>query len=225
MPEPAQPRRSQPSPRSGVSSAYPEPMERLITAFNKLPGIGPRSAERLAFHILKSNEAEAAALGKAIADVKRTLKHCAVCFNLCDGDRCGVCLSESRDRSLVLVVEQPKDVIAIEQTGSFRGLYHVLMGRLSPLDGVGPEDLTTSALLARVDHADRNAGGERIAEVILGLNPTLEGDGTALYLQEELAARGVRISRLARGLPAGSELQFASKAVLMDALEGRQHLR
>jgi len=202
--------------------AYPGAVDRLIERFNKLPGIGRRSAERLAFHILKSDESVAAALTAAITDVKRTVRHCPVCSNLTDAPVCPICTDEARDRTVVLVVEQPKDLIALEQTGMYRGLYHVLMGRLSPLDGVGPEELTVSELLRRIDEPSQNPGGTAITEIILGLNPTIEGDGTALYLAQELKEKPVKVSRLARGLPTGSPLEFANKAVLADAILGRQ---
>lgn len=205
-------------------SAYPAAVERLIAEFSALPGIGPRSAERLAFHILKSDEPTAMALAKAIHAVKKTVSHCPVCYNLSDGGLCGVCGDATRDRRTVLVVEQPKDLISLEQTGMYRGLYHVLLGRLSPLDGIGPGELTVSGLLKRIDRPDSNELGTRVDEVILGLNPTLEGDGTALYLAEQLKSRGVHVSRLARGLPSGSSLEFANKAVLADAIAGRQRV-
>lgn len=221
---------SNPTPRNRghntppVRSAYPSPAERLIVELGRLPGIGRRSAERLAFHLLKASKDEALALARAITDLKQTVRHCPVCFNLTDVVPCSICTEARRDRSRVLVVEQPRDLIAIEQTGMYRGLYHVLMGRLSPLDGVEPADLTISALLARLDDPGNNAGGEAVAEVILGLNPTLEGDGTAMYLHDELARRGVGVTRLARGLPTGGSLEFANKAVLADAIEGRQRM-
>jgi recombination protein RecR len=201
------------------TSAYPGPVRELIERFAELPGIGVRSAERLAFHVLKSDEADAMALASAIAAVKRSVRHCRVCYNLSDSDLCPVCADASRDRSRVLVVEQPKDLISLEQTGMYRGLYHVLMGRLSPLDGVGPEDLTIDALMARV----RDSKGA-IEEVVLGLNPTVEGDGTGLYLAQALGGLGVRVSRLARGLPSGGSLEYANKAVLADAILGRQSM-
>jgi len=203
-------------------AAYPEPVDRLIAELASLPGIGRRSAERLAFHLLKAREDEAMGLARAIRDVKTSVRHCAVCFNFADEDRCRVCRDDRRDRGLVLVIEQPKDLIALEQTGMYRGLYHVLMGRLSPLEGVGPEAITAEQLFRRIDDPGANAGGERVREVILGMNPTVEGEGTSLYLSEELRRRGVQISRLARGLPAGSPIEFASKAVLADAIEGRR---
>ncbi len=213
-------------PRPSPSGAYPAAVDRLIDALAALPGIGRRSAERLAFHLLKGDVASAMALSAAVADVKRTVRHCSVCMHLTDAgaDPCRICTDDRRDRSTVLVVEQPKDLIALEQTGAYRGIYHVLMGRLSPLDGIGPEELAVDALLARIRTPARNAGAVKVEEVILGLNPTLEGDGTALYLAGELKALGVGITRLARGLPSGAPLEFANKAVLMDAVEGRQRV-
>lgn len=163
-------------------------------------------------------------LARAISDVKRAVRHCSVCSNLTDNDPCPICENPGRDRSRVLVVEQPKDLIALEQTGMFDGLYHVLMGRLSPLDGVGPGELTIAELLGRIDNPAQNPGGEAVVEVILGLNPTLEGDGTGLYLSEQLRRRGVAVTRLARGLPTGSQLEYVSKAVLADAIEGRREM-
>lgn len=213
--------------RPAASSAYPEVMVRLIDELARLPGIGRRSAERLAFHILKSPKDIALALSRAIADAKQSVRPCRICSNLADPagaahhGLCAVCADPRRDRATVMVVEQPRDLIALEQTAMYRGVYHVLMGRISPLDGVGPSDLTTSDLLARVDDPAAN-GGEPVREVILALNPTLEGDGTALYLADELARRGVKVTRLARGVPTGSQLEYANKAVLADAIEGRR---
>lgn len=205
--------------------AYPRAVDALISELAHLPGIGRRSAERLAFHLLRSSTDEAMGLARAIEDVKKSVRHCGVCWNLADSDVCDVCADDSRDRATVLVVEQPKDLIALEQTGMFRGVYHVLMGRLSPLDGVGPGELTLAPLFERVDDPAKNVAGVRVAEVILGLNPTVEGDGTALYLGEQLAGRaGVRVTRLARGLPTGSQLEYANKAVLADAIECRQRV-
>ncbi|MEZ6233367.1 MAG: recombination mediator RecR [Phycisphaerales bacterium] len=202
--------------------AYPEPVDRLIEGLARLPGIGRRSAERMAFHILKSPREEAMALAKAVADVKDHVRHCARCFNLTNTDPCAICASPDRDHSLVLVVEQPKDLIALEQTAQYKGVYHVLLGRIAPLDAIGPEALTIDALLARLD--GRLGQKTPIKEVVLGLNPTVEGDGTALYIAEILRERGVRVTRLARGLPSGGTLEHASKAVLGDAILGRQPL-
>ena len=213
---------------NGGNSAYPAAVRELIEQLGKLPGIGARSAERLAFHVLKSDMDSAMALSNAIALVKQTVGHCRVCFNLCDGEVCSICDDPKRDHGRVLVVEQPKDLIALEQTGMYRGLYHVLMGRLSPLDGVGPGDLTIEGLFDRIQGADQTAGlapdQAAIVEVVLGLNPTVEGDGTALYLASELKKIGVVVSRLARGLPSGGSLEYANKAVLADAILGRQSM-
>ncbi len=190
-------------------------MARLVEQLSKLPGIGKRSAERLAFHLLKTSPQDAEALAAAITDLKRNVHHCRDCFNLCDGDLCEICTDGRRDRGKILVVEQPKDVARMESTGMYDGLYHVLMGRLSPLDGVGPGELNVTALIDRVKR-------DQVKEVILGTNPTLEGDGTALYLTEALNDSGASVTRLARGLPTGVSLEQASKAVLTDALEGRK---
>ncbi|MBL0927975.1 MAG: recombination protein RecR [Phycisphaerales bacterium] len=206
-------------------SVYPESVDRLIGELARLPGIGRRTAERLAFHLLRADKPQAMRLAEAISAVKTAVRYCDVCYNFAERARCAVCESPSRDRGLVLVVEQPKDLIALEQVGTYRGVYHVLLGNISPLDGVGPGDLTISRLLERIDNPGSNSGGERVREVILGLNPTLEGDGTGLYLAGEIHRRGVAVSRLARGLPAGRELEFANKLVLADAIEGRQAVR
>ncbi len=211
-------------PAERAPSSYPRPVDELIAQFARLPGIGRRTAERLAFHVLKSSKEEALGLSRAIAEVKSTVRHCAVCFNFAEGDRCRVCEDERRDASTVLVVEQPRDVLALEAMGMYRGVYHVLMGRLSPLDGVGPGDLTIADLVRRVAEPPRNSRAVRVEEVILGLNPTLEGDGTALHLAAALQAQGVAVSRLARGLASGSSLEAAHKSVLADALEGRQRV-
>lgn len=238
---------------------YPESVTRLIDELAKLPGIGRRSAERLAFHILKAQKPAALALAKAIEDVKLRVRHCRVCYNLADSARdandarvghtadpssspaetsapaerdgtgrlCAIChgatlTPPSREGAVVMVVEQPKDLIALEQTGMYKGVYHVLMGRISPLEGVGAGDLTVHDLLDRIDTPSLNAGSVPVQEVVLALNPTMEGDGTALYLQEQLARRNIRVTRLARGLPTGSQLEYASKAVLADAIQGRR---
>lgn len=207
-----------------IRSAYPESVVRLIEEFSKLPGIGRRSAERLAFHVLKATREEARRLSAAIDDVKRLVKHCGVCWNLTDESPCRICGDPRRDASTILVVEQPKDLIALEQTSMFRGVYHVLLGRLDPLDGVGAESLTVAALLDRIDEPSRNAQGIAVEEVILGLNPDMEGDGTALHLADLVAKRGVRVSRLARGLPTGSQIEFASRAMLADAIAERRSM-
>lgn len=206
------------------NSANPEPVERLIAEFCKLPGIGRRSAERMAFHILKSKPEEAAQLSRAVQDVKNKVKYCEICYNLTDINPCRICTDPQRDASVILVVEQPKDLMSLEQTGMFRGVYHVLTGRIEPLAGIEPEHLTIQPLLDRVDHADRNSQGAKVREIILGTNPNLEGDSTALYLADQMMKRGIKVTRLARGLPTGSQLEYASKAVLADAIQGRQSL-
>jgi recombination protein RecR len=192
-------------------------LERLKAEFARLPGIGARSAERLAYHVLRSGSAAALALAEAIREVKTRVRPCSACFNLDEQDPCWICRDEGRDRTTICVVEQPKDLVSIEQTGGYRGLYHVLMGRIAPLEDAHPEDLTLSALSGRV------AGGE-VREVILATNPTIEGDGTALHIQALLEATGVKLTRLARGLPAGAQIEYANAAILSDALAGRTPL-
>ena len=177
-------------------SGYAETIERLMAELGRLPGIGARTAERLAFHILKATDAEAFALADAIRDVKTTIHPCRTCFNLTEGEQCEICSDPRRDKSMICVVEQPKDLLALEATGSYRGVYHVLMGGIAPLDNVEAEDLTIDALEARV-----KTGGVR--EVILATNPTVTGDATSLHVVSVLAPYGVRCTRLARGLPAG----------------------
>ena len=199
----------------------PEPVERLIACLMDLPGIGRRSAERIAFHVLKSSRDDAARLAGAIRDVKEKVAACSICSMLTDVDPCRTCTSPSRDASVVLVVEQPRDVLSLEATGLFSGVYHVLTGEIDALAGVRPEDLTIADLLRRVDEPAANARGVPVREVILGLNPTLEGDSTSLYLAEQLGRRAVTVTRLARGLPSGSQLEYANPAVLADALAGR----
>ena len=194
-----------------------ESVTKLVDEFAKLPGIGKKSAERLAYHVLRVHKTEAMALAEAIRDVKENVRHCQVCYNLSEQDRCSICQDPRRDQGLLCVVEQPRDLIALETTGTFHGLYHVLLGRIAPLEGVGPEQLTIDALVERI-----RAGNFR--EVIMGTNPTLEGDGTALYISSLLADVPVELTRLARGLTAGSVLEFANKEILSDALSGRQKL-
>jgi recombination protein RecR len=200
-----------------MAGYLPPSLARLKAEFENLPGIGPRSAERLAFHILKSGKDEALALAAAIRDVKEQVRHCRVCYNLTEADPCGICADPRRDQSVVFIVEQPKDVILLEATGLVRGVYHVLMGHIAPLDGIEPGDLTIDALLTRV-----KKGG--ISEIVIATNPTMEGEGTALHLKSVLSSYKVKVTQLARGLPTGSQLEYATPAVLRDAIEGRRAL-
>jgi recombination protein RecR len=192
-----------------------ESVTKLIEEFAKLPGIGKKSAERLAYHVLRIHETEAMALAEAIRGVKQNVRYCRNCYNLTEQEECEICRDPRRDRGVLCVVEQPRDLIALEQPGTYNGLYHVLLGRIAPLDGVGPEQLTIDALVDRV-----RKGGFR--EVIMATNPTLEGDGTALYISNLLAETPLAITRLARGITTGSVLEFANKEILADALAGRQ---
>ena len=196
---------------------YPPSVERLLDELTKLPGIGPRSAERVAFHLLKSGSGESMALARALRDVAKLVTRCGVCSNFTESDPCEICADPRRDHSVICVVEEPKDLLAIERAGTYRGTYHVLLGRIAPLEGAGPEALTVSKLLERI-----GSGG--IAEVILATNPNVTGDGTALWLAEKLSGRGVKVTRLARGISTGSELEFASPDALADALADRREL-
>ena len=199
-------------------SSYTQSIQRLIDELASLPGIGVRSAERIAFHILKAKPEDAMKLADAIRDVKTRIRHCSVCYNLTESDPCAICTDASRDQGLVCVVEQPKDLLALEATGLYRGVYHVLLGRIAPLDGIEPEDLTIPALVKRVESG-------KVREIIMGTNPTMEGDGTALYIQEQLARfPAVQVTRLARGLPAGSNIEYANRNILADAISMRQKM-
>ena len=194
---------------------YGPAMSRLIDEFEKLPGIGRKSAERLAHFILMCPAEKALELAEAIRVVKTTVRPCSVCFNLTEGDVCHICSDSRRDQHVVCVVEQPRDLISLEASGAFHGVYHVLQGRISPLEGIGPEQLTIDALQRRI----RRTG---ITEVVMATNPTVEGDGTALFISNILAGEPVKITRLARGIPSGSVLEFANREMLADALRGRQ---
>lgn len=198
-------------------AAYSETIGRLISELSRLPGIGPRSAERIAFYLLKAQSEDAFALADAIRDVKTRISPCEVCFNLTEARLCGVCSDPRRDRSTICVVEQPKDLLALEVTGVYHGVYHVLMGHVAPMEGIEPEDLTIDALVARV-----SAGG--IDEVLMATNPDVAGDGTALHVAAALEATGVRITRLARGLPAGGQIEYANKSILTDAITQRRKM-
>lgn len=192
------------------------PLQRLIDELRRLPGIGARSAERIAFHILKTPATEALALAQTIRDIKEKIRPCKTCFNLADEELCDVCRDGRRDASVIVVVEQPKDLLTLESTGLIAGVYHVLMGRIAPLEGVGPEDLTIRQLLERV-----TGGGVR--EVLLATNPTLEGDATALYITNALHGK-VKLTRLARGLAPGGQIEYANRTMLEEALKGRREV-
>ena len=204
------------------SKGTPEPVRRLLDSLTSLPGIGKRSAERIAFFLIKDVGDDALELSQAILDVKHKVVCCEICNNIADTTPCLLCEDENRDASVVLVVEQPRDLIRLEATGMFKGAYHVLTGRIDPLAGVEPGDLTVDALLQRVDKPETNCRGVQIVEVILGLNPNLEGDSTSLYLSSQLQTCGVKVSRLARGLPSGSQIEYANTQVLSDAIAGRK---
>jgi recombination protein RecR len=204
-----------PGGRRATVPEFTQAVTKLIDEFAKLPGIGKRSAERLAYHVLRIHEDEAMGLAEAIRDVKQNVRYCRICYNLSEEEECSICRDLRRKKDIICVVEQPRDLMALEQSAGYDGLYHVLLGRIAPLEGIGPEQLTIDALVGRV-----RQGG--IAEVIMATNPTIEGDGTALHISNLLAELPVRITRLARGITSGSVLEFANKEVLSDALSGRQ---
>jgi recombination protein RecR len=200
-----------------VTPSAAAPVARLIQEFHKLPGIGPKSAQRLTYYLLRVPQEEALALAQAILEVKEKIALCSVCQNLTDTDPCLICDNPQRDRSMICVVEEALDILALERSGSYHGLYHVLHGVISPMDGVGPEDLKVEELLARLKSGD-------VSEVILATNPNLEGEATAMYLSRLLRPLGLRLTRLARGLPTGADLEYADDLTLARALEGRQEV-
>ena len=190
-------------------------VDHLIEQFSRLPGIGKKSAERLVYHVLRVSRPEALALADAIRDVKLNVSYCKTCFNLTEEEACAVCRDPKRDRALLCVVEQPRDLMALEAAGSYRGLYHVLLGRIAPLEGIGPDQLTIGSLVQRASDGE-------VKEIIMATNPTTEGDGTALHISNLLRDLPVRITRLARGITSGGVLEFASNEMLADAISGRQ---
>ena len=196
---------------------YPEPVARLIEALQKLPGIGPKTAQRLTFFLLKRPADEVQALSQALGQLKSQIVHCSICFNITEEDPCRICKDPARDARLLCVVEEPNDLLALERTGQFRGRYHVLLGALSPLDGIGPEDLRVRELLARLETG-------AMEEVILATNPNGEGEATAIYLAKLLKPFALRITRIARGLPVGGDLEYADEVTLPKALEGRKEM-
>jgi recombination protein RecR len=204
-----------------VTSLLIEPVEKLIEAFNRLPGIGPKTAQRLTYHLLRAPDAEARALASALVAVREEVVFCDRCFNISDAPLCPICRDPGRDQGRLCVVEEPLDVLALERTGVFRGLYHVLHGAISPIDGVGPDRLHIAELFARVDEA---AAATPFVEVILATNPTLEGEATAMYLDERLAGKVGSVTRIARGIPVGGDLEYADEVTLIRALQGRRAL-
>ena len=196
---------------------YPEPVARLIDAIQRLPGIGPKTAQRLTFFLLKRPVDEVRELSEALTAMKERIGHCRVCFNVTDEDPCRICADPARDPRVLCVVEEPNDLLAMERTGEFRGRYHVLLGALSPLDGIGPEDLRIRELLARLET-------EGVSEIILATNPNVEGEATALYLARLLKPLGVRVTRIAMGVPVGSDLEYADEVTMHKAMEGRREI-
>jgi recombination protein RecR len=189
----------------------------LIEQLGKLPGIGKKTAERLAYHLLRVHVSEAIALADSIRRVRENVRYCSVCYNLAEGEQCTICQDQRRDPTLLCIVEQPRDLIALEQSAVYRGRYHVLLGRIAPLDGIGPDQLTIESLVERVRHGN-------FREVIMATNPNVEGDGTALFISNRLAEFPIQLTRLARGVTSGSVLEFTNKEILADAMNGRQKL-
>lgn len=200
-----------------MSQAIPEPVIRLIEAFSRLPGVGPKTASRLTYYLLRSPDSLSTELSEALHDLKTKTRFCSICGNITVNDPCAICSDSRRDDTLVAVVEEPLDVLAIERTGSYQGKYHVLHGAISPVNGIGPDDLRIKELVARVM-------GGKILEVIIATNPGMEGDATAMYIQRELQGKGAKVTRLARGLPVGGDLEYVDAVTLTRALQGRNEL-
>jgi recombination protein RecR len=198
-------------------AVYAGPVQDLIDELGRLPGVGPKSAQRIAFYLLKVSKDDALRLARAIAEVKDKVRFCATCFNVSEGDECNICGDPRRETTVVCVVEEPRDLVAVEKTGEFKGRYHVLQGAISPIEGIGPEQLRIRELLDRI-------GGEGIEEVILCTNPNLEGEATALYLGRLLKPLGLKVTRIASGLPVGGDLEYADELTLGRALEGRREV-
>ncbi|MBQ9960968.1 MAG: recombination protein RecR [Firmicutes bacterium] len=196
---------------------YPRPLAKLIGELSKLPGIGYKTAQRLAFHILSLEDSEAQGLADAIAEAKREMKYCSVCGNLTDQDPCIICSDKSRREDVICVVESPKDVAAMERIKDFNGLYHVLHGVISPMDGIGPEDINLKSLIARLQQTD-------VKELIVATNPNIEGEATAMYIARLIKPAGIKVTRIAHGLPVGGDLEYADEVTLLKAVEGRREL-
>jgi recombination protein RecR len=203
-----------------VTAVLIEPVARLIEAFSRLPGVGPKTAQRLTYHLLRAPDAEARTLAAALVAVRDQVVFCERCFNISDAPLCPICRDPTRDQTRICVVEEPLDVLALERTGEFRGLYHVLQGAVSPIDGVGPERLRIRELLVRVD--DAREEGRPFDEIVLATNPTLEGEATAMYIAERLDGAVGVVTRIARGLPVGGDLEYADEVTLIRALQGRR---
>lgn len=197
---------------------YPKPLNKLINELSKLPGIGGKTAQRLAFYILALEESEATSLANSIVNAKRSLHYCSVCGNLTDTDPCEICSDESRDRTKVCVVETPQDVIAMERIREFKGLYHVLHGAISPVEGIGPNDINLKSLITRLQQHDE------IDEIIVATNPNIEGEATAMYIARLLKPSGIKVTRIAHGIPVGGDLEYADEVTLLKAMEGRREI-
>ena len=200
-----------------MSKAVPEPVTRLVESLSRLPGVGPKTASRLTYYLLRAPDELSLSLSEALRDLKAQTQLCSVCYNITVDDPCPICADDGRDHRTICVVEEPLDVLAIERTGSYSGIYHVLHGAISPVNGVGPDDIRIHELVGRVDQTS-------ILEVIIATNPGLEGDATAMYIERELKAKGVKLTRLARGLPVGGDIEYADTVTLMRALQGRSEL-
>ncbi|MED0676307.1 recombination mediator RecR [Aneurinibacillus thermoaerophilus] len=196
---------------------YPEPIAKLIDGFMKLPGIGPKTAARLAFFVLGMKEDDVLEIAKALVNVKRNLVYCSVCQNITDVDPCRICSDTSRDQSVICVVQEPKDLVAMERTREYNGYYHVLHGAISPMEGIGPEDIRIPELLRRLEN-------EEVKELILATNPNIEGEATAMYISRLVKPFGIRVTRIAHGLPVGGDLEYADEVTISKALEGRREL-
>jgi recombination protein RecR len=196
---------------------YPEPIAKLIDSFARLPGIGPKTAGRLAFHILKMKEEDVLEFAKALVNAKRNLHYCSICFNITDTDPCRICQDKSRDPSMICIVQEPKDIGAMERTREFNGYYHVLHGAISPMEGIGPDEIRITELLKRL-------GDDTVQEMILATNPNIEGEATAMYISRLVKNFGIKVTRIAHGLPVGGDLEYADEVTLSKALEGRREI-
>lgn len=196
---------------------YAKPLNKLINELSRLPGIGGKTAQRLAFHILSMDEKSAMELADAISDAKKSMKYCSVCGNLTDTDPCAICSDDSRDRSTICVVESPKDVVAMEKIREYRGYYHVLHGAISPMDGIGPDDINLRSLIIRLQD-------EAVKELIIATNPNIEGEATAMYIARLIKPSGIKVTRIAHGIPVGGDLEYADEVTLLKAVEGRREL-